>query len=245
MTIAPERLVNDSETPSNSLARFSAESGAVVRIQHHSDWAVADMDEVFRAIYTRSGINGNEIMAICSAISGEGRTTVGLGLAVRLAQDFPDRQILLVETDMQRPSLANDFDSEPVPGLLDVLASGEPLQMAYRETFLPNFRVIPIGGPVANPSRLLRSTRMATSIEGMRETHDMVILDLPPLLVSSDAVLLSEYADGLVMVVRAGATPSALVNRALAEVDQARLRGIVLNGGQSSVPGWLRRLCGI
>jgi Mrp family chromosome partitioning ATPase len=56
---------------------------------------------------------------------------------------------------------------------------------------------------------------------------------------------LSDLADGVVWVVRAGATPAALVNRALEELDQVKLRGIVINGSQSAVPNWLRRLCGV
>jgi hypothetical protein len=65
------------------------------------------------------------------------------------------------------------------------------------------------------------------------------------LLVSSDAALVIDQADGVVMIVRSGVTPSPIVNRALELVDADRLRGMVLNGAQSSVPGWLRRLFGL
>jgi Mrp family chromosome partitioning ATPase len=235
---------DEAETFASSLARFSAENGAIITIDSQRERLVSDMDEVFRGIYTRSGI-GYETLAICSAIAGEGRTTLSLGLGLSLAQDFPQRQVLVVETDMQRPALASDFNMEPAPGLLDCLESGEPLHVAYRETFLPNFQVVPIGTPVANPSRLLRSSRMAAALEMARQTHDTVILDLPGLLVNSDSVLLAELADALLLVVRAGATPATLVSRALEEIDQSKLRGIVLNGSQSAIPGWLRRLCGI
>ena len=78
-----------------------------------------------------------------------------------------------------------------------------------------------------------------------RRNHDLVILDAPALLVSSDAALVTDQADGVVMVIRSGVTPMPIVNRALELVDEERLRGMVLNGAQSAVPSWLRRLFGI
>jgi len=65
------------------------------------------------------------------------------------------------------------------------------------------------------------------------------------LLVSSDAALVTDQADGVIMVVRSGVTPMSVVNRALELVDGERMRGMVLNGAQSSVPGWIRRLFGL
>jgi capsular exopolysaccharide synthesis family protein len=236
---------DESTVPATSLARFSARSGAIVAFEPQRERYVSDVDEVFRGIYTRTGLGGGDTLAVCSAIAGEGRTTVSLGVALSLAQDFPDRQILLVETDMQRPALASDFAIDPRPGLLDFVESGQPIEGAYRETFLPNFQLVPVGGPVTNPSRLLRSSRMAATLDVMRQSHDVVILDLPPVLVSSDAVLLSDLADGLLWVVRAGATQASLVSRALEELDQSKLRGVVLNGSQSAIPSWLRRMCGV
>ena len=229
----------------NGLARSTAPKGALQRFDPQHAELVADVDEVFRGIYTRSGMVNREVLGVCSAIGGEGRTTVGLGLAVSLAQDYPDRQVLLVETDMQRAALARDFEMEATPGLLDCLTNDEPIHIGYRGTFLDNLQLLPIGGPVTNPSRLLRSDGMAEALDQMRQTHDVVILDLPPLLLNSDAVLLSDLVDGLVLVVRAGATPAHLVTRVLEEIDPAKLRGVILNGVQSAVPTWLRRVCGL
>jgi Mrp family chromosome partitioning ATPase len=71
-----------------------------------------------------------------------------------------------------------------------------------------------------------------------------VILEAPALLVNSDAIMLSDLADGTILVVRAGVTPSASVHKALEQIDESKVRGVVLNGSHSSLPGWLRRLCG-
>ena len=85
---------------------------------------------------------------------------------------------------------------------------------------------------------------MATALDEMCESHDLVILDLPALLAGTDGLLLTDVADGVVFVVRSGVTPLPLVNKALDQVEEKKLRGVVLNGSDSAVPGWLRRLCG-
>ena len=210
------------------------------------EWLFPDTEDVFRSIYTRAGIGfTQEVVGICSAIPGEGRTTTSLGLAVTLAQDFPDARVLLVETDMQRPTLAQDFAVDPTPGLIECVVMGNPLQDACRPTFLHNLHLVPVGKAIPGSGRVLRSIRVASAIEAMRQSYDMVILDLPPLLVNSDAVLLTDLSDGVVCVVRSGVTPVSLVNKAIELLDRDKLRGVVLNGSASSIPGWMRRLCGV
>jgi Mrp family chromosome partitioning ATPase len=86
---------------------------------------------------------------------------------------------------------------------------------------------------------------MAAIVDAMRQMYDVIIIDLPALLTNSDAALLTDLADGVICVVRAGVTPSSMVNRALDQIDETKLRGLVLNGSTSSIPGWLRRLSGL
>ena len=210
------------------------------------DWLFPDTEDLFRSIYTRAGMGfTQEVIAICSAIAGEGRTTLSLGLAVTLAQDFPERGVLLVETDVQRPTLAEDFQVEPSPGLIETIATDSPLQHACRPTFLDNLHLVPAGEPMPAAGRVLRSIRVASTIEVMRDSYDTVILDLPPLLANSDAVLLTDLVDGVICVVRAGVTPVSLLNKSIELLDSEKLRGVVLNGSASSMPFWMRRLCGV
>lgn len=206
----------------------------------------SEADEIFRGIYTRAGAGfASEVVAICSAIAGEGRTTVGVGLAVTIAQDFPDRRVLLVETDLQRPVLAEDFGVENSPGLIDCLVAGDPVLSACRPTYLDNLHVVPAGSLERIPGRPLRSTQMAAVVDAMRQMYHVIILDLPPVLTNSDAILLTDLADGVICVIRAGITPSAAVNRTLEQIEESKLRGVVLNGTTTAVPGWLRRILGV
>jgi Mrp family chromosome partitioning ATPase len=86
---------------------------------------------------------------------------------------------------------------------------------------------------------------MAAVVDAMRQTYDVIILDLPAILANSDAVLLTDLADGVICVVRAGVTPASMVMRSLDQIDETKLRGLVLNSSASAIPGWLRRLLGV
>jgi|SRR5579859_2266387 len=205
-----------------------------------------ETDELFRGIYTRAALGFSpEILAVTSATPGEGKTSVSLGIAVTIAQDFPDRRILLIETEFQRPVLAQDFGIEPTPGLIDSLVGDQVIELMCRPTFLDNLDLLPAGSAVNYAGRPLRSSRMIAALETLRETYHVIIMDTPPLLTNSDSLLLTDLADALLFVVRVGGPPAAQVNRALEQLDEAKLRGIVLNGGSTAIPGWLRGLLGL
>jgi len=222
------------------------ENGTANGTSHDArDWLLTGSDELFRGIYARCSIKPSESIAITSAIAGEGKTTLALGLAITMAQDFPGRRVLLVEADLERPVLADDFGVEPSPGLTEYLLNGAGLQTGFRTTHLPNLHLVPAGERGMAAGRLVRSGEMAMALEMMKRTYDLVVLDGPAILVNSDALALTNLADGTIFVVRAGVTPMPMVDRAIEQIDEARLRGVVLNGEQSSIPGWLRRLFGL
>ncbi len=238
--VSDERAIAQPQ-PLRGLQRFTGDG-----LDQQRDWLFAGADELFRNLYTRAGIGfTSEVLAVSSAIAGEGKTTVSLGLAVTVAQDYPERRVLLVETDFQRPTLADDFGVEPAPGLVDCILGDEPLELAFRSSYLDNLHLLPVGGPAPGPGRALRSSRMAAIVDSLRQSYDLVVIDAPSLLVNSDSVMLMDLADGAVLVVRSGITPSSMVSKALEQIDEMKLRGVVLNGSQSAIPGWLRRLCGM
>jgi capsular exopolysaccharide synthesis family protein len=214
---------------------------AVVR----SDPAILEVDELLSSLYVRTATAGTHVLAICSALTGEGRTTVSVGLAVAIAQDYPESRVLLVETDFGRPVLAEDFQVEPGPGLVDLLMGRQTIAAACRSTYLPNLDLLTAGTPTPNPGRWLRTSRMAAALRELRLSYDIVILDTPPVLTGSDALLVSNLADGAMLVVRAGVTPAALVRKTIEQLGEQKVRGVVLNGTRSSIPTWIRRLCGL
>lgn len=246
-TAIPEKIDLPNTDPGAlaSLRALTGQPSSQLAIPAPREWVFSGTDELFRSVYTRCGVSFPETIAVCSALAGEGKTTTALGLATIIAQDFPDRRVLVVETDLRQPMLAKDFDVEPTPGLAECLEQELPIQSAYRPTFLDNLQLVPAGGPAPHAARLLRSSRARLAFEMMRQEHDLVILDIPAVLASSDAVLLTDLADAVVFVVRSGVTPLPLVNKALDQIEEGKLRGVVLNGARTAIPGWLRRLCGL
>lgn len=226
----------------------SSRAGPLVELHPPAEprpWLFPGSDELYRSIYTAVSYEPSDVLAVTSAISGEGKTTTAVGLAVTAAQDAPDRKILLVEADLDRPVMAGDFAVDQSPGLVDCLLSDEPVQSAYRTTFLHNLHLLPAGVGAENVGRLLRSPQMPHILETMKRSYDLVILDCPAILVNSDAIRLCDLANGTVYIIRAGVTPSGLVREGLDRIDDEKLRGVVLNGQTSAVPAWLRRLIGL
>jgi len=210
--------------------------------QQRPGWLIPGADELFRSLYTAFEVMQGTSFAVCSAVSGEGKTTISLGLALAIAQDLPDRRVVVVETDLWRPVLAKDFGIDPTPGLVDSLLDRVPALGTLRATALDNLSLVVAGAPAAGAQRLLRSARMPQIIEELRRTHDVVIVDTPAVLAHSEVALLARMVDDVVFVVRTGVTPTHDLTSGLARIQGARLRGIVVNDARSSVPGAVRRL---
>jgi succinoglycan biosynthesis transport protein ExoP len=208
-------------------------------------WLLRGGDELFRGLYTRAGVAQPGTIAVCSALPGDGRTTLSIGLALTLAQDHPDWRVAVLETDLLHPVIADDFGVAPAPGLVDALLDQVPLRQVYRSTALDNLRLIPSAGPTDEPERLLRTHRMAAIVAELRSDFDLLIMDTPAVLSNSDAQLVTRLADSVLFVVRAGAASDEEVDTALAQIDRQKLRGVVLNAAHSSVPGWIRKVFGL
>lgn len=205
-------------------------------------WLVPGAEELFRSLYTGFDIASGTSIAVCSAVSGEGKTTISLGLALAIAQDLPDRRVVVVETDLWHPVLANDFGISVSPGLVDCLLDRQRVGTALRATALDNLSLLVAGSKVPSAQRLLRSAVMPHLIEDLRRTHDVVILDTPAVLAHSEVALLGRMVEDVVFVVRTGMTPARDLESALARMQNANLRGLVVNDAHSSVPAGIRGL---
>jgi tyrosine-protein kinase Etk/Wzc len=208
-------------------------------------WPIGGANELFRSLYTGFDTGPSTSVAICSAVQGEGKTTIALGLAIAIAQDRPDRRVVVVETDLWRAVLARDFGMPASPGLVDVLLDRQPLASALRATTLDNLSLLVAGSDVASPQRLLRSSRMPEILDILRRMFDVVIVDTPAALAHSEVGLLSRMVAEVIFVVRTGVTPSRELGTALSRIQGANLRGIVVNDARSSVPRAVRRIVGL
>lgn len=188
-----------------------------------------------------SSPSGCFVVGITSAVYGEGKTTVAMNLAATIARNAPHR-IALVDCNLRNWDLQTRLDLPHGPGLVDVLEGGEDdLTNVILKTELDNFTIVPAGRAAANPARLARSPRLQEVIGALRMVNEFVVVDLAPVLPVADTRVLARVLDGVVMVVRAGVTPREIVARAIDSMGSDRVLGVVLNGVETAMPGWLQR----
>lgn len=195
--------------------------------------------ELFRQLYVGLTLPPDAhpaVIGITSAISGEGRTTVALALALTLAGDL-DVPITLVEVDLERPALAAHFNLPPAPGLCEVVRGDCPLAAATH-TVSDTLAVVPAGEVGDESARLLRELSLHDPFHTPTAPRGIVILDLPPLINHSYSRLAAGIADAVALVVRAGVTPADVVREAIARLGDRPPQGLVLNAPRSSLPRW-------
>jgi len=169
-----------------------------------------------------------QLTVITSALPGEGKTTTALNLALAYAENRQSRT-LLVDADLRRPSVSDYIAPRPPLGLSEVLAGKASLDQALIELSNSKLRVLPSGAPSEAPLQLLQSEALGNVIAELRRRFDRIVIDAPPTVPFTDAVLLAAHADGALLVVRAGTTTSTLVRRARESLSGTDVLGVVLN----------------
>jgi polysaccharide biosynthesis transport protein len=194
----------------------------------------SQMAESYRALRTSlllTFVGGPpKVILITSALPEEGKTTTSVNSAIVLAQK--GTRVLLIDADLRRPSIHKTLGMGPKIGLSNVLTGSATLQQAViPSTILPNLFILPAGTPPPNPAELLASVQMKTVLEELREQYDHIVIDTPPTLSVTDAVIMSTSADAVVLVIRSGQTTKPALRRArdiLMQVN-ARVCGVLLN----------------
>jgi capsular exopolysaccharide synthesis family protein len=154
-----------------------------------------------------------------------------MNLAIAFA--MTEAKVLLIDCDLRRPVIAQSFFRASSPGISNVLAGISEEDEALREVTYNGvyFHIIPSGDIPPNPSELLGSPRAENVFASLAEKYDYIFVDLPPIGVVSDALVLSKLLTGLIMVVRFGRTKRDDVKRALERINLAGadMLGFVLN----------------
>jgi capsular exopolysaccharide synthesis family protein len=172
-----------------------------------------------------------QALLVTSAQPSEGKTCTAVNLALGLAQRGV--RVLIVDADMRRPGVSRGLGlPENGNGLSSVLSGAQSLDEALSQfEAAPNLWVLPAGPRPPNPADLLTSPTMAKVLQDLRQRFEHVVVDSPPLLIVTDATILSTLVDGVVLVVESGVTPSGAVVRAHKILESAggRILGTVLN----------------
>lgn len=169
------------------------------------------------------------IIGITSSCSGEGKSTTSLNLSYMLAE--AGRKVLLVEADMRRPSIARRLGLKGAPGLSNLAAGLCGNENVVQESGIQeNLKILASGEFPPNPSELLGTERMRSALESLCREYDFILLDLPPVIAVSDALVASKLADGMLMVVRQGYTSRSSVSDAMRRLQyvEAKVLGFVM-----------------
>lgn len=189
--------------------------------------------EAYRTLRTNiqfsSFDNKVKTIVITSSGPGEGKTTTSSNLAIATAQ--AGSRTILLDCDLRNPKLHKVFELSNQIGLSDMLIGETNFYEAVHKSEIDNLYVLPSGTRPPNPAELLASEKMKRFLESLKETYDYIIIDTPPIIMVTDAQILSQYADGCLLVVAsAEADKNAAVKaKELLEKVDAKILGVVLN----------------
>lgn len=159
------------------------------------------------------------ILGVTSSVRGEGKSTTSVNLAYTIAQ--AGKKTLLIDADMRLPNVASKLSISGTPGLSNLLAGLSSENEAMRKSeYFDNWYILPAGVIPPNPSELLGSERMHALLERCSEIFDIIIIDLPPVNIVADALVISSWIDGLVVVVRENYSDRKALNACMYQIRQ-------------------------
>jgi capsular exopolysaccharide synthesis family protein len=184
----------------------------------------------FRALRANLGFvdsDGALIVAVTSAVRGEGKSTVAANLALAEAQ--AGRRVVLVDADMREPRLHQFFGLSNAYGLSTVLSRNANEAGLHVQTGPLGMHILTSGPTPPDPAGLLDSPRMAQLMRAFHAQADITILDSPSILDAPDAIVLQQHVHGLIVVIDIQHTPFKALDHALASLQPAKALGTVLN----------------
>jgi exopolysaccharide transport family protein len=203
----------------------------------------SQMAESYRALRTSLLLSNlgapPKVIMVTSARPQEGKTTTSINTAIVLAQKGV--RVLLIDADLRRPSVHKTLGMGPRSGLSNVLTGSATVQQTITlSPILSNLYILPAGTPPPNPAELLASANMKELIDQLRGQYDHIVIDTPPTLSVTDAVVLSPRADATILVIRSGQTTKQALRRSrdiLMQVN-AHVAGVLLNAVDLTSPDY-------
>ena len=198
-----------------------------------SDGAPPNFSEAFRALRTNilfsAADGGPRSIVVTSTGPGEGKTMVAGNVAIGLAQT--GQRVLLIDADMRRPRAHELFGVPVEPGLSNLLVGASKPSEVVQASGVENLWIMPAGKTPPNPAELLGSRRYANLTGSLGGHFDCVVIDTPPVMAVTDAVVVAHLASGVLFVIAADATSRQAAQTALDQLEhaQARFLGAVLN----------------
>jgi protein-tyrosine kinase len=231
--------------PKHHVDQKALESGGLLAPSGHGSPVTDEFRRIKRPLIANAlrsdggaGRHGNVIM-ITSPLPGAGKTFCSVNLAVSMSMER-DINVLLVDADVAKPHITRELGLVQSPGLIDLLAEdGVGVADVLVRTDLHDLQILPAGKSHPQATELLASERMSRLVEELatRYPDRLVLLDSPPLLVTSESQAIASIAGQIVMIVEAGKTSHQELTRAIELVGTDKAVNLVLN--KSHAWGWL------
>ncbi len=174
---------------------------------------------------------------VTSSLPMEGKSFVAANLAQALAWQ-QGRRVVLIDGDLRASRLHLALGTSLTPGLSEYLLGEADEFGIMQRGAVENLFFVPAGRSTSNPAELIANGRLKVLLSRIEPLFDWIIVDSPPAVPVSDAGLMSNHCEGVLMVVRSNATPCDLARKARAEFDDRLLLGVVLNGSKEASPGY-------
>ena len=178
------------------------------------------------------------VVGITSSGRGDGKSTTAINLSYTLAET--GKRVIIIDADLRLPTAAEKLGIKATPGLSNVLAGAEREDDVVRSIGeLENWFVLPSGDIPPNPTEMLASTQMHALVERLSESYDYIIIDLPPVNIVSDALVVSSMLDGIIVVVREGHSGRRELALCMRQLDLAGVKVlgfVVNNAGDGTSP---------
>jgi capsular exopolysaccharide synthesis family protein len=246
LAVVPAFTESNGDRPRSKLLKGASSNGHEKRIELVAQHLPkSQMSEAFRALRTAlllsQADHPPQVILVTSALPREGKTTAAANLAVTLAQ-LGDRT-LLIDADLRKPGIGRllSLGNGKYAGLSSYLAGVSSLDLVtVQHPAIPNLSAIPTGPLPPNPADLLSSQKLSEAIAELRTKFKFIVIDSPPIMAATDAVILSVKADGVLLVVRSGETPKEAFTRTrdLLLSVKCHLLGVVLNAVDSTAPDY-------
>lgn len=200
-------------------------------LNKNTDFAI---QEAYKQLRTniRFCIRDQKCKKFCmtSSQAGEGKSITLLNLAISIAQT--GKKVLLIDADLRRPAVARLLVEKASPGLSEVLLGEVSEEEAIRPGVYPNLDILFSGEIPPNPSEILSSERFLELIEAGAERYDYILVDTPPVNVVTDACVVANLLDGVLLLVREGRASKDDVRQAInnLQLTGANVLGYILNG---------------
>lgn len=216
----------------NNLNLYAAEDGGKI-IGERLSFAAAEAYKLLRTNLTFSlpDESGCQIIGVTSAMRGEGKSTTSINMAYTIAQT--GKKVLVLEADLRLPNLSRRLNVRQRPGVSNLLAGQcKGSDVLQSSGLADNLWVIVAGDVPPNPAELLGSRQMRVMVESLAKSFDVIVIDLPPVNVVSDALIVSKMISGMVVVVRQDYCDRASVAEVVRKLRfaETKILGFVMTG---------------